>query len=321
MPKHLLDEGGESPSHLFAAEVSAASVLIEGKVCIAANQPESRTDRVSDYVVIRGRHLDLDKLVDPKLLDSSYIEEMRERMRKATPFPHLTVYGWFNPVLLELVHEEFDLFDRAQWKVNRNEQELTYRSGRHDRLGPASRLYFDIVNSGWFVEMIAAITDTEDLLPDPTLLNGGLHETRAHGKFGVHRDFDRHARYGLSNRMVFITYLNRNWDPTWGAALDLWDIDADASAGKILPDFGTSVIMMHGPKSFHGHPEPMTTPAGQTRRSLATYYYDNPAAVQMRAQRISSVFLIAHRSQPLRYFARRFLPPILLDAIKRIVLR
>ena len=276
---------------------------------------------VVDHVVIRGRRLDLDRHVDPKLFDPAYVAKLSQQLRHAKPYPHLVVDGWFNPALLDLVREEFDLLDKANWKVFRNEQELTHRSEPHTRLGPASEIYFSIVNSGWFLDLISAITGQEDLLPDPKLLGGGLHETRSGGKFGFHRDFDLHAHYGLTNKMVFITYLNRDWDPTWGTALEIWDADAGASVRAIPPEFGTSVILLHGPKSFHGHPEPMAAPPGQTRRSIAVYYYQNPSSVQMRVKRISSVFLVAHRSEPLRYVARRLLPPILLDAIKKLVSR
>jgi len=276
---------------------------------------------IVDHVVIRGRRLDLDRHVDPKLFDAAYVAELRQRLRDATPFPHLVVHDWFNPTLLELVREEFDLLDQGQWKVFRNEQELTHRSQPHTRLGPASEIYFGIINSGWFLDLLSTITDVEDLLPDAKLLGGGLHETRAGGKFGIHRDFDRHASHGLSNRMVFITYLNRGWDPAWGAALEIWDIDSGTSARSIPPEFGTSVLLMHGPKSFHGHPEPMAAPPDQTRRSVAAYYYQNPAGVPMRIKRVSSVFLVAHRSKPLRHLARRLLPPIVLDAIKKLVAR
>lgn len=276
-----------------------------------------RNQTEGDHVVIRGRRLDLDRCVDAKLFDPSHIAEMRQTLRDAKPFAHLVASDWFNPVLLELVREEFDMLDK--WRVLRNDQELTHRSLPHARLGPASEIYFGIVNSGWFLELMSSITDAEDLLPDPRLLGGGLHETRTGGKFGIHRDFDRHADYGLTNAMVLITYLNRNWDPSWGGALEIWDANTDRSARSVLPEFGTSVLMLHGPKSFHGHPAPMTAPPGQTRRSIAVYYYQNPSAVPMRVKRISSVFLVAHRSKRIRHLVRRLMPPILTDAIKRWV--
>ena len=61
------------------------------------------------------------------------------------------------------------------------------------------------------------------LLPDPKLFGGGLHESRTGATFAVHRDFNRHRHLGLKNEMVFITYLNKGWDPDWGSGLELWD--------------------------------------------------------------------------------------------------
>jgi Rps23 Pro-64 3,4-dihydroxylase Tpa1-like proline 4-hydroxylase len=305
----------QSISKINSDSVESAGLQASSTVGL---QPVQKTAE-ADHVVIRGRRLDLDRHVDPKLFDPSYIAEMRRQLQEATPFPHLAVSGWFNPVLLELVREEFDFLDKTHWKVHHNDNELTRRSAKHDDLGPASQIYFGIVNSGWFVDLISEITGEKDLLPDPTLLNGGLHETPPDGKFSIHRDFDRHARYGLNNKMVFITYLNRNWDPAWGAALELWDSTSRTRVRSVQPELGHSVLLVHGPKSFHGHPEPMTAPAGQTRRSVAVYYYDNPAAEEMRAKRVSSVFLFARRSPSLRRTVRQFLPPILVDALKKLM--
>jgi len=275
----------------------------------------------ADLVVIRGRRLDPRQHVDARLFDAAYRAALRRELRKAQPFPHLVVKGWFNPVLLELVREEFDLFARDQWRVIENEEQLTHRTPPRPTLGPASEIYFGIVNSGWFLELLAEITESSDLLADPQLFGGGLHETPPGGVFGIHRDFDVHLRHGLRNRMVFITYLNPGWDPAWGACLELWGGKPPARMCTVPPEFNTSVLLMHGPDSFHGHPEPMCAPPGHTRRSVATYYYQNAQAVQARYRRVTTVFLHMHRSRTLRETAGRWLPPVLLDAIKRFVSR
>jgi len=273
--------------------------------------------RTSDHVAIRGRRFPLDECVDRKLFDPAYIARLRQEFLDAQPFEHLVVDGWFNPVLLQLVHEEFDLFDARGWKTVAGDHELTMRSLPSSRHGPACQIYFGIVNSGWFLDLIAAITGSEELLPDPKLYGGGLHETPAGGMFDVHRDFDRHVRHGLHNKMVFITYLNKGWQAAWGSALELWNTREQVRA--IQPEFGTSVLLLHGPKSYHGHPQPMTAPDGRTRRSVACYYYQNRHAETERQKRISSIFLFPNRYPRLSRAARRVLPPILYDAIKKLV--
>jgi hypothetical protein len=42
---------------------------------------------------------------------------------------------------------------------------------------------------------------------------------------------------------------------------------------KVLPVFNRCVIFNTDADSYHGHPEPMTCPEGQFRRSIALYYY------------------------------------------------
>ena len=41
----------------------------------------------------------------------------------------------------------------------------------------------------------------------------------------------------------------------------------------IAPTFNRCVIFETNQVSFHGHPKPLATPAGITRKSLAAYYY------------------------------------------------
>lgn len=282
----------------------------------AANQAATSS---AAFATIRGRQLDLSALTDPRLQDSAYRDALRKQIRAAQPFSHVVVDGWFNPTLLELVHEEFDSFDRTNWKVVKDENQLLHRSVAPVGLGPASQLYFGIVNSGWFVKLLAEITDIEDLMADAHLFGGGLHETRPGGKFAVHRDFDRHVLYGVDNKMVFITYLNKSWDPAWGGALELWGGEPKQCVRKVEPEFGRSILLLHGADSFHGHPDPMTAPDGRTRRSVASYYYRNAQSVQLRMKRVSSVFMVAHRSKRLRRMAWRLMPPILMDAIRRLL--
>ena len=106
------------------------------------------------------------------------------------------------------------------------------------RLGPASQLYFDVVNSGWFTEWVSSVTAVPYLLPDPKLFGGGLHESRPGATFAVHRDFNLHRHLGLKNEMVFITYLNKGWQREWGASLELWDAERKQPVTSVLPEFG-----------------------------------------------------------------------------------
>ena len=275
----------------------------------------------TDRICIRGRTLRLDELFRPDLLLGPEVPVLAARMRTAAPCAHLVVDRWFDPNLLELVREEFDLYPAEQWRVYQTARERTRRSLAGGRLGPASMLYFGIVNSAPFLDLISAISGVEHPIADPTLFGGGLHETRRGGRFGIHRDFDRHLQTGLENRMVFITYLNRGWQPAWGGALELWDRDSKACVTKVEPEFGHSILMCHGPDNFHGHPDPLNTPEDQPRRSVATYYYTNPAANTELGHRNGSVFLMPTAIDRAKRIARSALPPALWALAVRLARR
>ncbi len=281
--------------------------------------PELEQAQSSDRIFIRGRSLDLNDLFRPMHFDPATIQSLAIRTQNAIPFAHLNVAEWFNPVLLELILEEFSLYSPEDIQPIRSRHEVTYRSVPGLKMGPATRLYFDIVNSGPFVNLLSQITGIPNLLPDPSLHGGGLHETRNGGKFKIHRDFDRHPRTGLENRLVFITYLNKAWQPEWNGALELWDEDAKACVVKIEPEFGCSLIMCNGHHNFHGHPNTLDVPEGRSRRSIAAYYYTNTEDGNAYNPRLGSVFLLRDSLDKFKDIAREVVPSSIWNWMKKRV--
>jgi hypothetical protein len=273
---------------------------------------EARTD----YVCIRGRRLRLDDLVDSRLLQADYVLGLRERMAGARPFPYLILEDFIQPALLELVYEEFDLASKGAWQTLRSTHGTTYRSKPRARFGPATQLYFGIVNSGWFLDFLADVSGVEGLLSDAALYNGGLHETRTGGWFDIHTDFDRHVQHGLDNELAFITYLNSSWDPSNGGALELWDGKAERPVVTIPPRLGCSVLLRHGPSSFHGHRAPWSRPDGEPRRTVAAYYYSSRAT--RGAGRTPTTYLFPDSTDRLIRAARRTIPPVIYDFLANI---
>lgn len=272
-------------------------------------------DPTHDHISIRGRRLALADLVDRRLFDANHLIALREQLVSAKPYPHLVVSGWFDVTLLQLVHEEFDLYPEADLQPVHTKRESTYRS-QATRFGPATTLYFGIVNAGWFVELLSALTGVAALLPDPHLHGGGLHESREGGRFQIHRDFDRHPRTGLCNEMVLLTYLNRQWDPAWQGALELWDVASSRCVKTVQPEFGRTLLLPNSPISFHGHEAPLTPPAGRTRRSLGSYYYSNRFPLAEQGHR-PTIFLKHDHADRFQQVLKSLVPPVLWQAIKR----
>ena len=71
-------------------------------------------------------------------------------------------------------------------------------------------------------------------------------------------------------------YLNKNWNDDWGGKLELYDHnDMSKAALLVSPKFNNVVIFNTNSFSYHGHPDPLTCPEKETRKSLALYYFSS----------------------------------------------
>lgn len=229
----------------------------------------------SDHVVIGGVALGFDELVNEDYLAPKQVASLHETFAGAEPFPHLVIEGLFSPRLLELVSGEFDSLGWTEWRRFDNDNEVKRASMPSTRFGRATRLYFDTIHSGPFLDFLEKVTGLNGLVPDAKLVTGGLHEIPPGGKFAVHTDFNHHRITRLDNRLVFITYLNKDWKSSYGGALELWDCETNTCKVEIDPVFGRSALFLQSSKSWHGHPKPVCAPGGRTRRSAAAYFYSN----------------------------------------------
>jgi Rps23 Pro-64 3,4-dihydroxylase Tpa1-like proline 4-hydroxylase len=93
----------------------------------------------------------------------------------------------------------------------------------------------------------------------------------------LHADANRHPKLGLYRRVNVLLYLNKDWRAEFGGQLELWDRELSRRVRCVLPSFNRCVVFNTDSTSFHGHPVPLTCPAGVTRKSLAFYYFTSQA--------------------------------------------
>ena len=70
-----------------------------------------------------------------------------------------------------------------------------------------------------------------------------------------------------------LLYLNKDWNPQWGGNLELWDPDVVYCGKSISPKFNRCVLFLTNDKSCHGHPTKLDCPIGESRKSIALYYF------------------------------------------------
>ena len=102
-------------------------------------------------------------------------------------------------------------------------------------------------------------------------------ESRASGcrPMDIHADFNRYNAYKLDRRVNTFVYMNDDWPDSYGGHLELWGRDMKSCYQKILPVMGRFVVFSSTDFTYHGHPQPQTSPKGRLRRSIALYYFTN----------------------------------------------
>ncbi|HET6378305.1 MAG TPA: 2OG-Fe(II) oxygenase [Methylocella sp.] len=275
----------------------------------------------TDYAVIKGRTLAFDELVDESFFAPEKVSELAEAFRNNQPFPHLVFENLFSPALLELIYDEFDDLNSKDWRRLNTVNEVKRGSRPNTRFGHATELYFSIIHSSKFVNFIQKVSGIEGLIPDVTLNNAGMHDIPTGGKFGVHIDFNKHWVTMLDNRLVFITYLNKDWLPEYGGTLELWRAEPRQCEVKVVPAFGRSVLFAHTDRSFHGHPDPVNAPDGRSRRSLAAYFYSNGGLAAGRTTYHTTIFATPGPLTPAQKVAaaiKYVTPPAAIDAWRKL---
>jgi hypothetical protein len=233
--------------------------------------------------------------------------------------------------VLEAVLAEFPDPKRADWFAFDSATERKLATKDDSAMGPATRHVLGQLNSGAFIDFLERLTGIEGLVPDPHFVGGGLHQIERGGHLKIHADFNRHPRTDLERRLNVLIYLNRDWKDEYGGAFELWSEDMGTCEAKILPYFNRCVVFSTTSTSFHGHPEPLACPEGETRKSMALYYYSKDRPAEERNDGHNTLFQarpgerlpdpVAPPKPPIAARARHVLaqltPPILVEAVRR----
>ena len=210
----------------------------------------------------------------PYLRWSSQLPRLRRQFREAQPYPHVHLTQFLDPYVADEMASEFPGLATDAW--------TRYKHPNENKLGLAKRSLFppllgdvvDELNSPAFVHWLSKLTGIPELLSDDMLEGGGLHQSGTGGFLNVHTDFSNHHYHKHWRRQVnLILYLSPNWHQQWGGALELWDREMRRCVVKVPPLFNEALIFRTDDISYHGFPDPLRCPEGESRKSLALYYY------------------------------------------------
>lgn len=202
-------------------------------------------------------------------------KSLADQYAKSKPFPHIVLNNIWPDKMLSQVADECRKFE--DWDEEKKFfGSIGKRSCRtNSKLPPAVLALVNHCNSSYFLEKLEGLTGESGLIPDPYLYGGGIHSTINQGFLKMHADFNWHQHLKLYRRLNLLIYLNKDWNESWGGALQLASLKKSGLevSQSIMPNFNKTVIFTTTDSSYHGHPEPMNLPNGRARNSLALYYY------------------------------------------------
>jgi len=216
---------------------------------------------------------------------------LRERYRTAEPFPHIALDGLFDDAQLARILAEFPKPEETRWMRfdSPTEKKLGYFH-EQSTITDTVRAFLDALNGFEMLLWLEKLTGIEGLIPDPYFGGGGLHQIEPGGFLKIHADFNVHPKLKLDRRINMLVYLNNDWREEWGGHLELWDAQMKTCRQRILPLFNRTVIFSTTDTSFHGHPHPLASPPGVTRKSVSLYYYTAGRPEEERSPAHDTIF-------------------------------
>jgi hypothetical protein len=219
-------------------------------------------------------------------------DELRHRVRSATPFPHFKIDNFLEEGFARQVLGAFPSYDEAL-KVGKsfsavNEKGKVQVTDSRLFAEPIARLNQELA-SPEFLDLLGYVFEMPNLLPDDQLVGGGIHQTGPRGHLDVHVDFNYIEDRQLHRRLNILIYFNENWQDDWGGNIELWDKDVRHCAHSFSPIFNRCVVFATNDISFHGV-SAVKCPQDRTRKSFAAYYYTREAPPHWDGQSHSTIF-------------------------------
>lgn len=205
-------------------------------------------------------------------------DEMIERFHTDDPFNHIVIDNALSPAIAEAIESELRSISQETWDANQDftakemvQQKKKMGINDPQLLPQTTRSFMEFMNSPEFLAELVKLTKIPAIRGDPTFLGGGVHRINKGGKLSIHVDYNLHLHTRKHRRVNVLVYFNKNYDPSYGGALELWKSDMSQCAKSVDPIHNRMVIFRITDDAPHGHPEPWTS--DDPRFSLAFYYF------------------------------------------------
>jgi hypothetical protein len=217
---------------------------------------------------------------------------LRRAARAAHPFPFISIDSFLEDAAAERVLAAYPSYEAAL-KVGRsfaavNERGKVQLTDAAQFAEPVAELNRALATPE-FLGLLSEIFGIPNLLADDQLVGGGIHQTGPRGHLDVHVDFNYIPDRQLHRRLNILIYFNKDWDPSWGGNIELWDREVKTCVHSFSPIFNRCVVFETNEISFHGV-SAVNCPEGRSRKSFAAYYYTKEAPAHWTGEAHSTIF-------------------------------
>lgn len=201
---------------------------------------------------------------------------------EAKPFPHCIIDNFLPDDIATSISETFPKPEEKGWNLDSPGAAPSTKNRFIEKLQCHNEEFFpDNIrhlllqfNSSIFIRFLEELTTIPHLIPDISFNACGLHSTGRGGRLMIHADGNRYYKRNLLHQQLNVIYFcTNNWQEEWGGHFELWDREKKSCVKRISPTFNRLILFDTNKYSFHGHPEPLKSPLGIRRNSLATYFY------------------------------------------------
>lgn len=228
----------------------------------------------------------------PALINQFDIERLKQSVSSAEPFPFFQIDNFLPEEFANSVLASYPSYGDAL-KEGRsfnavNEKGKVQLTDSKTFAPAVQELNAVLAGQDW-LDVLSYVMGIPKLLSDDELVGGGIHQTGPRGHLDVHVDFNYIADRKLHRRLNILIYFNKDWDPSWGGNIELWDKDVKVCKHSFTPTFNRCVVFETNEISYHGV-SAVQCPEGMSRKSFAAYYYTVESPIGWDGTSHSTIF-------------------------------
>lgn len=224
-------------------------------------------------------------------------DALKEGFATAKPFRHVCITDFLDTDFYPRIQAEFPVPQPEQMRSEFGDKSLKHTVQKIARLGDAFKAWDATLRSPAFIAWLETITGIEGLLFDPDYEGAGTHNNLHGQSLDLHIDFNHHYATRYHRRLNLIVYLNDEWEPGWGGAIELhenaWDRSGTGHRVSYLPSSNVAVLFETNEHSWHGFKQ-INLPEDKrhlSRKSLTVYYYSKTRPADESAPDHSTIYV------------------------------